>query len=72
MMKTEVHSDIGTVLQPSEYCAIWSPTEGYSFLVPPGMEGNAEVPEHAMALMAAVIRLQADEDFRADMLAWLA
>jgi len=69
-MKTEAHSDVGTVLQPEEYCAIWSPTEGYSFLVPPQLTVDTRIPEHAVALMAAVIRLEDDEAFRNELIEW--
>ena len=69
MMKTEAHSDVGTVLQPDEFCGIWSPTEGYYFLMP-DQPSEARLPDAALALIAAVMRLHDDEDFRQEVVDW--
>jgi hypothetical protein len=63
----EHHSDTGTVLQPDEYAAVWSPRNEYSFLA----STNESVPDEASALMAAVIRLEVDPIFRAECVDWL-
>ena len=70
-MKREAHTDVGTVLQPDEFCGVWSPTEGWSFLVPPKIKDDDEVPEDAIALIAAVMRIESDEDFRDELVDWL-
>jgi len=63
---SEHHSDTGTVLKPDEYAAVWSPRDGYSFLAP----DKSPVPHEASALMAALVRLEADPAFRGELVKW--
>ena len=70
-MKREAHTDVGSVLKPDEYCGIWSPDEGFSFLVPPEIKDDDKVPEEATALIAAIMRIESDEDFRQELIDWL-
>ena len=64
------NTDSGTLLEEDEFCAIWSPTEGYSFMAPKSQESKELVPDEAAALMAAVIRLDTEPEFRQELLKW--
>lgn len=58
-------------LKPNDFAGIWSEEEGFSFLVPEGWADNMDVPDAATALIGAMIRLEADEMFRRECIAWL-
>jgi hypothetical protein len=58
-------------LEPDDFAGVWSERAGYSFLVPIGYTDKTDIPEKGTALIAAMIRLEADAEFRQDCINWL-
>jgi hypothetical protein len=57
------------VLDKDVFAAVWSPSDGYFFLVP-WAKDNAAVPKPGLALMAALMRLDMDREFYDECVAW--
>ena len=58
-------------IKPDDFVGIWSKQEGYSFLVPLGTTDKTDLPEHGIALIAVMLRLEADAEFRQECIEWL-
>jgi hypothetical protein len=58
-------------LEPDEFAGTWSQREGYAFYIPVGYTHKTSVPERGQALIAAMIRLESDVEFREDCIEWL-
>mgnify|MGYP006275572653 CR=1 FL=1 len=59
----------GLVLPPEAYAVIFTEAEGYSIAMPDPNGG--EVPAEAAALFAFLMRIQSEEGFLEEQLAWL-
>jgi len=53
----------------NDFAAIWSPDDGYYFLLP-NKPDDEDVPEPMLALMAAFLRLCDERDFYNECLEW--
>lgn len=62
------HSDRGTVLAPDQVAVTYDDEAGYAIFVPD--DESAEIPERAVALVAAAMRLGEDDAFYNGLLEW--
>lgn len=67
----EASTDHGTVLASDDYAACWSPSDGKYHLYMPALDGEAVLPEFALALLGAFLRLDSDPDFREECANWV-
>ena len=59
-----------TILEANEVAVVYTKDKGYKFLTPDTLE-DKEVPDEAAVLVAVALRLNNDEEFYQEMLAWL-
>ena len=66
----DMSTDQGTILPPMSWGVLWHPDQGWALLTPG--EGNTPdpVPEEALALTAAFLRLEREPEFRDEMAEW--
>jgi hypothetical protein len=58
-------------LKPNDFAGIWSEDEGYQFLIPVGYTDQTDIPDRGVALIAAMMRLESDAEFRQECADWL-
>lgn len=68
-MAHEAETDHGTVLKPDEYAVVYSPENGYQIFMPK-LANDATVDPIGLAMLAAFVRLEQDEDFREEITKW--
>ncbi len=68
----DTSTDHGTVVAPTDWATIWSPDKGWLFLVPGDKNiPDGIVPDEALALTAAFLRLSREPEFVEECLDWI-
>lgn len=62
-------TDEGMLLKKGTYAMAWDPEEGYSIYTPNLRESDF-MPAEGVALLACLVRLENDPDFKSEMLKW--
>ena len=57
-------------VEPGSYVCLWSPTDGFAMLIP-DQPDDTVIPDDAIALMGAFMRLVADANFRRRCIRWM-
>jgi hypothetical protein len=68
--KTGDNENEPTILNSDQVAVVFDEKHGYQILLPQ-FEDEAQMPEQAVALIAAGMRLRGDEDFYMDLLHWM-
>lgn len=57
-------------LQEGDFAVVWNSAKGWEFLVPKAYD-DEDMPDEGIALMAVLMRLEIDPEFRQECLDWM-